>query len=173
MLWRIWTKNYCLRLSVQKPACASQIVSHILRMWRLMTYYLTTNLIAVISLRHSEYPWKVGFERTTQNWNFSAFRVTWFNVKTFTCRFGIFYTRGTASPRARLGSPPPWGPGSSRDSAARNSYRTTAPRYLPAGHTPHSSLLVQLLHENTVEPVLSDPLKMYWKNFEKGRMPIP
>ena len=34
-LRRIWTKIYCLRSSVQKPACASQIVSHILRMWRL------------------------------------------------------------------------------------------------------------------------------------------
>ena len=27
--WRIWTKIYCLRSTVQKPACASQIVSHI------------------------------------------------------------------------------------------------------------------------------------------------
>ena len=38
LIWfqRIWTKIYCLRSSVQKPACASQIVSHILRMWRLM-----------------------------------------------------------------------------------------------------------------------------------------
>ena len=36
--WRIWTKNYCLRWTVQKPACASQIVSHILRMWRLMIH---------------------------------------------------------------------------------------------------------------------------------------
>ena len=35
--WRIGTKIYCLRSTVQKPACASQIVSHILRMWRLMT----------------------------------------------------------------------------------------------------------------------------------------
>ena len=34
--WRIWTKIYCLRSTVQKPACASQIVSHILRMWRLI-----------------------------------------------------------------------------------------------------------------------------------------
>ena len=33
--WRIWTKIYCLRSTVQKPACASQIVSHI-RMWRLI-----------------------------------------------------------------------------------------------------------------------------------------
>ena len=31
-LWRIWTKIYCLRSSVQTPACASQIVPH---MWRL------------------------------------------------------------------------------------------------------------------------------------------
>ena len=35
-LWRIWTKIYCLRSTVQKPACASQIVSHILRMLRLI-----------------------------------------------------------------------------------------------------------------------------------------
>ena len=35
--WRIWTKIYCLRSTVQKPASASQIVSHILRMWRLIT----------------------------------------------------------------------------------------------------------------------------------------
>ena len=34
--WRIWTKIYCLRSTVHKPACASQIVCHILRMWRLM-----------------------------------------------------------------------------------------------------------------------------------------
>ena len=33
--WRIWTKIYCLRSTVHKPACASQIVSHILRRWRL------------------------------------------------------------------------------------------------------------------------------------------
>ena len=33
----IWTQIYCLRSTVQKPACASQIVSHILRMWRLIT----------------------------------------------------------------------------------------------------------------------------------------
>ena len=31
------TKIYCLRSTVQKPAYASQIVSHILRMWRLIT----------------------------------------------------------------------------------------------------------------------------------------
>ena len=30
-----WTKIYCLRSTVHKPACASQIASHILRMWRL------------------------------------------------------------------------------------------------------------------------------------------
>ena len=34
--WRIWAKIYCLRSTVHKPACASQIVSHILRMWRLI-----------------------------------------------------------------------------------------------------------------------------------------
>ena len=36
--WRIWTKIYCLRSTVQKPACASQIVSH---MWRLKIFWKT------------------------------------------------------------------------------------------------------------------------------------
>ena len=37
VFWSIWTEIYCLRSTVQKPASASQIVSHILRMWRLIT----------------------------------------------------------------------------------------------------------------------------------------
>ena len=36
--WRIWTKISCFRSTVQKPACASQTVSHILRMWRLINH---------------------------------------------------------------------------------------------------------------------------------------
>ena len=34
-LWRIWTQILLFVVTVHKPACASQIVSHILRMWRL------------------------------------------------------------------------------------------------------------------------------------------
>ena len=34
-LWRIWTQIFLFEVSVQKPACASQIVSRILHMWRL------------------------------------------------------------------------------------------------------------------------------------------
>ena len=34
-LWRIWTQILLFVVTVHKTACASQIVSHILRMWRL------------------------------------------------------------------------------------------------------------------------------------------
>ena len=39
VLWRIWTQIFLFEVSVQKPACASQIVSHILRMWRLTSQH--------------------------------------------------------------------------------------------------------------------------------------
>ena len=35
-LWRIWTQILVFEVTVHKPACASQIVSQILRMWRLI-----------------------------------------------------------------------------------------------------------------------------------------
>ena len=34
--WRIWTKTLLFEECVHKPACASQIVSYILCMWRLI-----------------------------------------------------------------------------------------------------------------------------------------
>ena len=51
VFWRIWTKIYCLRSTVQKPACASQIVSHILRMWRLMSSLLHWKAVSELSPR--------------------------------------------------------------------------------------------------------------------------
>ena len=51
-LWRIWTQILLFEVTVHKPACASQIVSHILRMWRLIrfekrqTYLATCNQLA-------------------------------------------------------------------------------------------------------------------------------
>ena len=40
-LWRIWTQVLLFEVTVQKPACASQLVSHILRMWRLTMQFQT------------------------------------------------------------------------------------------------------------------------------------
>ena len=47
--WRIWTQFLLFEECVHKPACASQIVSHILRMWRLMTFWkkLSTTKLGV------------------------------------------------------------------------------------------------------------------------------
>ena len=42
--WRIWTQILLFEECVHKPACTSQIVSHILRMWRLTIRLILINI---------------------------------------------------------------------------------------------------------------------------------
>ena len=56
-LWRIWTQILLFVVTVHKPPCASQIVSHILRMWRLMKTQFFTEKCAtfetILFMKHN------------------------------------------------------------------------------------------------------------------------